>query len=268
MTEPDFVSFFNSYKIYHIAEEEYKRLREEEDKLNTRLGDWYLNVSLQRRFFLFKDQHFTYCRQTVAPLLRAILAVDDNTHCIWFHSHKEPPNAIVAYISHEYQRILATESCHHHNRDRIESIITKIIVSKYWDELQIATALKPVVEESLDEFTETLAAMSSSISSKGASKPKAGGNIPNNLQIRKKKAIPLALKRKVWDATFGEDVGKALCPCCKLTIVTQMSFSCGHIIAEFNGGELKLDNLRPICSSCNSSMGTKNMDQFISKYGL
>ena len=47
-----------------------------------------------------------------------------------------------------------------------------------------------------------------------------------------------------------------------------LNFSCGHIIAEANGGELKLDNLKPICGSCNSSMNTCNMNDFIKKYGL
>ena len=45
-------------------------------------------------------------------------------------------------------------------------------------------------------------------------------------------------------------------------------FPCGHIIAEANGGLLKLDNLKPVCVSCNSSMGTQNMDEYILKYGL
>ena len=47
-----------------------------------------------------------------------------------------------------------------------------------------------------------------------------------------------------------------------------LNFSCGHVIAEANGGELKLNNLKPICMSCNSSMGTQNMDSYIQKYGL
>ena len=42
-----------------------------------------------------------------------------------------------------------------------------------------------------------------------------------------------------------------------------MSFNCGHIIAEANGGELIVSNLKPICQNCNSSMGTKNMDDFM-----
>lgn len=84
----------------------------------------------------------------------------------------------------------------------------------------------------------------------------------------KKKSIPLALKRNVWNKYIGESIGKALCECCKLTDITQLNFSCGHIISEFNGGLIKLDNLKPICASCNSSMGTKNMDDFIKEYGL
>jgi len=84
----------------------------------------------------------------------------------------------------------------------------------------------------------------------------------------KKKIIPLALKRNVWNKYIGEEIGKTLCLCCKLTDITQMNFSCGHVISENNGGEINLNNLKPICVSCNSSMGTKNMDEFIQIYGL
>jgi 5-methylcytosine-specific restriction endonuclease McrA len=84
----------------------------------------------------------------------------------------------------------------------------------------------------------------------------------------KKKIIPLALKRNVWNKHIGEEIGKTLCLCCKLTDISQMNFSCGHIISENNGGEINLNNLKPICVSCNSSMGTKNMDEFIQNYGL
>ena len=99
----------------------------------------------------------------------------------------------------------------------------------------------------------------------------------NNNQIKedknkekkpRKKTIPLALKRKVWDHWVGEQIGKTKCPCCKLTDITQLNFSCGHINAEANGGSLHVSNLRPVCVSCNSSMGTKNMNEFIREYGL
>ena len=84
----------------------------------------------------------------------------------------------------------------------------------------------------------------------------------------KKKTIPVALKRNVWNKWIGEDIGKSKCLCCKLTEITMLNFACGHVIAEANGGELKLNNLKPICMSCNSSMGTQNMDEYINKYGL
>lgn len=80
---------------------------------------------------------------------------------------------------------------------------------------------------------------------------------------RKKKPISATIKRLVWNTHIGEEVGKAKCMCCKATDITQMSFNCGHIIAEANGGETIVSNLKPICQNCNSSMGTKNMGDFM-----
>lgn len=37
----------------------------------------------------------------------------------------------------------------------------------------------------------------------------------------------------------------------------------GHVVSRYNGGEDIIDNLVPICGSCNSSMGSINMDSFI-----
>ena len=79
----------------------------------------------------------------------------------------------------------------------------------------------------------------------------------------KKKAIPSTIKKLVWNTNIGEDIGKAKCVCCKSTDITQMSFNCGHVISEHNGGETKVSNLKPICQNCNSSMGTKNMNDFM-----
>ena len=83
-----------------------------------------------------------------------------------------------------------------------------------------------------------------------------------------RKTIPLALKRIVWNKYIGEEIGKTQCLCCKLTDISQMNFSCGHIVSVHNGGCVNPENLKPICSSCNSSMGTQNMDEFIQIYGL
>jgi len=84
----------------------------------------------------------------------------------------------------------------------------------------------------------------------------------------KKNTIPHSLKRVVWNYWIGDDYAKSQCLCCGLTTISQMNFCCGHVVAEINGGKLVPQNLKPICQSCNSSMGTSNMDEFILKYGL
>ena len=79
----------------------------------------------------------------------------------------------------------------------------------------------------------------------------------------KKKTISSTMKKLVWNTNIGEDIGKTKCLCCKSTDITQMSFNCGHVISEYNGGETIVSNLKPICQNCNSSMGTKNMNEFM-----
>ena len=81
-----------------------------------------------------------------------------------------------------------------------------------------------------------------------------------------KKKISSTLKRLVWNTNIGEEIGKTKCLCCKSTDITQMSFHCGHVVAEANGGELIVSNLKPICQNCNSSMGTKNMNDFMDTF--
>lgn len=77
----------------------------------------------------------------------------------------------------------------------------------------------------------------------------------------KRKAIPKAVKDSVWDTTFGASKGIGKCYVCDGEINSKC-FDCGHIIAVSNGGNNSKDNLKPICSTCNKSMGTKNMEEF------
>lgn len=94
-------------------------------------------------------------------------------------------------------------------------------------------------------------------------------NINTNVKPKyKKKHIPSTLKRMVWDEYIGANVGNTKCMCCKTQEIRQIEFTCGHIIAEKEGGETNLKNLRPICSKCNLSMGIVNMTEFMSKYGF
>jgi hypothetical protein len=83
-----------------------------------------------------------------------------------------------------------------------------------------------------------------------------------------KKPIPKKIRQLVWNKHIGEKFGSGTCLCCKITEITQMSFHCGHITSEKNGGDITIDNLLPICALCNSSMGSMNMWDFIQKHGL
>lgn len=71
----------------------------------------------------------------------------------------------------------------------------------------------------------------------------------------KKKCIPSSLKTAIW-ITYNGECFKSKCHVswCHNTI-TVFNFEAGHDIPESKGGATCLDNLKPICSACNKSMG-------------
>lgn len=81
-----------------------------------------------------------------------------------------------------------------------------------------------------------------------------------------KDTIPSSLKTDVWNTYIGKEKGGGECYCCRKKCITQREFHAGHVIPERDGGETTLENIRPICSPCNGSMGTQNMNNFINKY--
>lgn len=81
----------------------------------------------------------------------------------------------------------------------------------------------------------------------------------------KRKSIPKAVKDKVWDRYIGIKRGVGPCYCCD-GVIDSKNFDCGHIVAAANGGENIVENLRPLCSTCNKSMGKQNLEEFKSIY--
>ncbi len=84
---------------------------------------------------------------------------------------------------------------------------------------------------------------------------------------KKKEIIPTTVKNTVWRQEFNDNI-EGKCICCKVENISKQNFHCGHIVSEKNGGKVNLDNLKPVCASCNLSMGTMNMNDFIKKYGF
>ena len=80
-----------------------------------------------------------------------------------------------------------------------------------------------------------------------------------------RKKIPNALRQAVWH-DFAKD--SEVCFCCKREKISNANFECGHIVSVRDGGLDTIQNLRPICSQCNRSMGTKNMLEFMAQCGF
>jgi len=87
------------------------------------------------------------------------------------------------------------------------------------------------------------------------------------LVVSKKVTVPKKVKTDVWNTYIGAAIPAHKCLCCKKTTITNTEFHVGHKKSAFDGGELNIDNLRPICAACNTSMGTMNMDEYIVKFG-
>ena len=87
-------------------------------------------------------------------------------------------------------------------------------------------------------------------------------------RTKSKQPIPKAVRLKVWTTYIGMNQASGRCFCCQHKVIDQQDFQCGHIESESMGGDVSVQNLRPICGTCNGSMGTKNMFTFMKKYGF
>jgi 5-methylcytosine-specific restriction endonuclease McrA len=85
---------------------------------------------------------------------------------------------------------------------------------------------------------------------------------------KKKQSIPKNVRIIIWNHYIGEDIIKHKCMCCKKVTISNTNFEVGHVLSEKNNGTHEINNLRPICFSCNHSMGTENMIDFVVKFGL
>lgn len=103
---------------------------------------------------------------------------------------------------------------------------------------------------------------------------KEGKRIKKNIKLEKynqgknPKNIPSILRHEAWKKYISDILINGKCFCCQSNEINISNFECGHVISRKNGGPVTLENLRPICSQCNKSMGTNDMDEFISSCGL
>lgn len=80
----------------------------------------------------------------------------------------------------------------------------------------------------------------------------------------KRKSIPASVKKKLWIDHNGKKY-KGPCYVCK-EFIDIHNFEAGHIIPASKGGSDNINNLRPICKSCNRSMRDMNLNEFKKRY--
>ena len=76
-----------------------------------------------------------------------------------------------------------------------------------------------------------------------------------------RRSIPKRIRGLVWKAFHGESM-TGHCWCCNKHLEALDDWHAGHIVSHANGGKDNVANLRPVCISCNLSMGTEHMDEF------
>ncbi len=82
---------------------------------------------------------------------------------------------------------------------------------------------------------------------------------------RQRKPIRKGLRDKVWTNYMGKRF-QGLCYCCKIEPITVNNFEVGHNKSVYSGGSNNINNLRPICRSCNREMGTRSIEWWKKKY--
>jgi hypothetical protein len=85
--------------------------------------------------------------------------------------------------------------------------------------------------------------------------------------LRKKISVPAHVRTAVWMRYMG-DICQGRCACCGFEKISRANYAVGHVQAESRGGTVHIDNLRPICTACNSAMGSMNMQAFMNKFGF
>lgn len=82
----------------------------------------------------------------------------------------------------------------------------------------------------------------------------------------KKLPVPKVLKCLVWTNYIGDSF-KGNCYCCD-NVIDVFHYHAGHVEPSSKGGEMTLENLRPVCAACNLSMSNKNMVEFIEQHNM
>jgi len=83
-------------------------------------------------------------------------------------------------------------------------------------------------------------------------------------KIEKRRPIDKNVKAAIWKIYNGNIIEGKCYVCGELITIT--NFDAGHNIAVANGGDDNITNLRPLCRSCNGSMGIMDIEDYKNRY--
>lgn len=95
---------------------------------------------------------------------------------------------------------------------------------------------------------------------------------PPEPKTKKRKVFGTPDTARIWNNIYGNEVitSKVTCKICQISkfeFSERTKWHIGHVIAFSREGPDEIENLRPICSKCNKSMGSKSiMDYCKEKY--
>lgn len=206
----------------------------ETKKKETKEKEIIQNISEKEKIFYQEIEKIKDCHQHEISILKNEIEKIKN-----FHQHE------ILILKNEIEKLKDGE---HKNREKINILLGKMEIIESHYGLLVDTQKQ---NDSLNIPTNKEKSNNKKI-------------IMNNLNNRN---IPQALRSTVWRTYIGKNF-KGICFCCGKIEINPDIFECGHIKSVKHGGETTVDNLRPICSLCNRSMGSKHMEDFMKSIGV
>ncbi|QJX72023.1 putative D5 family helicase-transposase [Faustovirus] len=84
----------------------------------------------------------------------------------------------------------------------------------------------------------------------------------DNIRNVNRTAMSEKKRQRLWIKHYGM-VKKSVCLCCDESVIYIWNFVIGHVISISSGGDNSMANLRPICGTCNTNMGTANLKHYM-----
>lgn len=137
---------------------------------------------------------------------------------------------------------------------------------------KISLKIYPISSSTSTSYSSSTSTSTSTSSSTTTSTSSPPLSINCKKRRKKKGRISPEIRSEVWvhyiEKYYGDQrVQGVKCFCCWKKHITPFTynntFQAGHIISEYNGGKITLENLIPICRDCNMNMGTENWDDYV-----